>query len=72
MAVNLNSEAEIVRVGVYIRSIPRGEYRDLRLAVDKAEHNGQVTWLLDLANNVVAAIVPAEFADRALRIVPLA
>jgi hypothetical protein len=71
MPVELNDGAEIVKLEVYIQSIPRGEYRDLRLAAAKAEHDGTITWLADAAGRVTAAVVSAEFAARALQSVPL-
>jgi hypothetical protein len=72
MAVQLTEDAEILNLRIYINSIGRGEYRDLRLAALAAERNGQVTWLADGAGNVTAAIVPAEFLARVLQVVSLA
>jgi hypothetical protein len=71
MAVELNDGARVVKLEIYIQSITIREFRDLRLAAAEAESNGAVTWLMDAAGNVTSAIVPAEFAARALQIVPL-
>lgn len=72
MAVELNDDARVVKLETYIRSISIREFHDLRLAEEAAAKYGQVTWLMDAAGNVTSAIVPAEFAARALQIVPLA
>lgn len=71
MAVELSDGVWGIRLRTHLASIGQGEHRDLRLAAEAAAEDGEVTWLEDAGGNVTSAIVPAEFAAKALRVIPL-
>lgn len=52
---------------IYGKSIPVGEHKQLRDAIDRAVQASEVTWVRDASGKPVAAIVPLSVAQAGLK-----